>query len=80
MLRKPLRGGSGLNYRARADVIFRAKTIHWRLALQIQRLVSKEAEPKVGQRIRAPVLIPVAIGKELAEVEDRRKGAKLRSV
>lgn len=69
-----------MNYRARADVIFRAETTHWTLALQIQRSVSKEAGPKVGQRVRAPVLMPVAIGKGLAEVEGRRKGAKLLSV
>lgn len=77
---KLLRGGSGSNHRARADVIFRAETIRWRLALQTQRSVSKEAEQKVGQRVRAPVLIPVAIGKGLAEVEGHRRGAKSPSV
>ena len=61
-------------------MISRARTIHWTSALQIQRLASKEAKPKVGQRIRAPALIPVAIGKELAEVEARLKEAKLLSV
>ena len=61
-------------------MISRARTIHWTSALQIQRSASKEAEPKVGQRVRAPVLILVAIGKELAEVEGRLKEAKLLSV
>ena len=61
-------------------MIDRAKTIHWKLALQTQMSASKEAEPKVGQKVRAPVLIPLAIGKELAEVEGHRKEAKLLSV
>ena len=61
-------------------MILRARTIHWTLALQIQMSASKEAGPKAGQKVRAPVPLPIAIGKGLAEVEGRRKGAKFLSV
>lgn len=61
-----------------AKLLFcRIQTIHSRSAPQIQKSASKEVKPREEQRIQAPVPIPLATDSGLAEVEGRKKEARL---